>query len=304
MAYFSIKDFVSNAAVKIKSLVVNTDENIPVHAILDSSGAEVIGTKTDAKNASTDNTAVSLMSVFKQISASVQAIVTAVTGVSTAANQTAANTKLDTLHTDLTSLATSQATLHTDLNTTLHADLGTLHADLGGVATQTTLAALLAALTSVISSSKVNVELDPAQVGTPGQTTQATATTVTPPSDVPFSVVDGGSGLTTAWGVAGVPVSNADMTAGTMVTDVPTAGQKIVIDDILLSVGSTAMSVTLKEETSGTVLFGPWYCPANSGPMQITLRGKKKLATANKRVQCFASAAGNINVQIGYHSEA
>jgi hypothetical protein len=81
-----------------------------------------------------------------------------------------------------------------------------------------------------------------------------------------------------------------------------TTGQKIVVDDMLVSV-DTDMSITFKEETSGTVLFGPWYCTAKSGPIQITLRGKKKLATANKKVMIRTSVAGNVTCQLSYHSE-
>jgi hypothetical protein len=44
----------------------------------DSTGAEILGTKTDAKSASTDATALTFMQVFKQISASVQFLVTAI----------------------------------------------------------------------------------------------------------------------------------------------------------------------------------------------------------------------------------
>lgn len=45
----------------------------PKHILHDGTGAEIVGTKTDAKSTATDATAVTLMSVFKQISASVQA---------------------------------------------------------------------------------------------------------------------------------------------------------------------------------------------------------------------------------------
>lgn len=85
MAFWNVKDFASGLAVKIKTVVVNTDENIPAHAILDSTGAEVIGTKVDAKNPATDATSVSLVSVFKQISASVQAAAASLGGSLTVA---------------------------------------------------------------------------------------------------------------------------------------------------------------------------------------------------------------------------
>lgn len=235
MSVFNVKDFTTGLAVKIKSLVVNTDENIPTHAILDSTGAEVIGTKADAAWDGAASSA-SGISIWKYIGSKVEAV--------------------------------------------------------------------RAVLAGVIASGRVSVSLDPTQIGTPGQRPVAEATTVIPPSDASFPVVDGGSGLSSLWGVGGVPVASADMSAGTFVTDAPTSTKKIVIDDVLFSVGATAMSITLKEETSGAVVFGPWYCPANSGPIQITLRGKKKLAVADKRVQAFTSAAGNITVQLGYHSEA
>lgn len=116
------------------------------------------------------------------------------------------------------------------------------------------------------------------------------------------STTDAGPAWTSVWGVAGVPFTSADQhSAVASVTDAPTSGQKLCIDDILLSV-DTAMNVTFKEETSGTVMFGPWYLPANS-TIQVTVRGKKKLPTVNKKLQVITSVAGNITVQVGYHSE-
>lgn len=115
---------------------------------------------------------------------------------------------------------------------------------------------------------------------------------------------DAGPAWTSVWGVAGVPFTSADQhSAVASVTDAPTAGQKLVIDDLILST-DTDMTVTFKEETSGTVIFGPWYLTAKGGAMQVTPRGKKKLATANKKLQVITSVAGNITVQASYHSEA
>lgn len=114
---------------------------------------------------------------------------------------------------------------------------------------------------------------------------------------------DAGPSWTSVWGVAGVPFASADQhSVVASVTDAPTSGQKLCIDDLIVSV-DTAMNVTFKEETSGTVMFGPWYLPANT-TLQVTLRGKKKLATADTKLQVITSVAGNITVQAGYHSEA
>lgn len=115
---------------------------------------------------------------------------------------------------------------------------------------------------------------------------------------------DGGYYWTTVWGVSGAPFTSADQhSAVASVTDAPTSGQKIVVDDILVSV-DTAMSVTFKCETSGAVIYGPVYLPANA-VWQFTPRGKgRKLATADKKLQVITSVSGNIMVDVSYHSEA
>lgn len=117
------------------------------------------------------------------------------------------------------------------------------------------------------------------------------------------STTDGGPAWTTARGVLGVPYTSADAhSAVASVTDAPTAGEKLVVDDLIISVDTT-MSVTFKEETSGKVVHGPLYIAANS-VVQITLRGKTKLSTADKKLQVITSVAGNISVEATYHSEA
>lgn len=114
---------------------------------------------------------------------------------------------------------------------------------------------------------------------------------------------DAGPSWQTTRGVSGVPFTSANQSASAAsVTDAPATGQKIVVDDVIVSV-DTAISVTFKEETSGTVVLGPIYMPANS-MAQITTRGRLKLATADKKLQVQTSAAGNISVTTFYHSEA
>lgn len=97
-------------------------------------------------------------------------------------------------------------------------------------------------------------------------------------------------------------VNSADMTGAADVSPAPTAGQKIVITDVIISVG-TAMALTLLEETSGTVVGGPYYLSANS-TLPITPRSEWKLATADRKLRADASAAGNITVETWTHSEA
>lgn len=113
---------------------------------------------------------------------------------------------------------------------------------------------------------------------------------------------DAGPSWTSVFGVSGARFTSADASASAAaVTDAPTAGQKLVITDVLISV-DTAMRVDLKEETSGTIIAS-LYLPAN-GSAQWTARSKTKLATADKKLQVQTSAAGNIAVTAHYYSEA
>lgn len=117
------------------------------------------------------------------------------------------------------------------------------------------------------------------------------------------AVKDNGPNWTTVWGVSSAPVNSADASSAVSVTDAPTSGQKIVLDDVHISVGS-AISVSLKCETSAAVIWGPVYMAANTS-MMLSFRGKgPKLAIADKKLQVVASGAGNITVMAGYHSEA
>lgn len=76
MAFISVKDFTTTLAVKLRTFLVNTDENVTVHGLVDSANGEILGTKTQARSTSTDTTATSVMEVLKQISFSIQAFVT------------------------------------------------------------------------------------------------------------------------------------------------------------------------------------------------------------------------------------
>lgn len=115
---------------------------------------------------------------------------------------------------------------------------------------------------------------------------------------------DAGPAWVSVRGVGGVPFTSADASGSTPAycTDAPTSGQKLVISDILLSTDTT-MWVKLLEETSGTVLAGPFYMSANS-VVQITPRGKFKLPTADKRLRILSSIAGNLMATVYYYSEA
>ena len=112
---------------------------------------------------------------------------------------------------------------------------------------------------------------------------------------------DGGPAAIMSFGVAGATFTSADQSgAAAAVTDVPTTGSKLVVTDIEVSV-SVACIVTFSEETSGTVV-AKLYMPATSFA-QITPRGKRKLATANKRLMVRTDVASAIAVTAHYCSE-
>ncbi len=116
-------------------------------------------------------------------------------------------------------------------------------------------------------------------------------------------VKDGGPGWVSTYGVAGEAFVSADQhSAAAAITDAPTAGQKLVITDLILSADATLV-VTLTEETTGLVL-GTYYMSANSCAAQITPRGKLKLSTANKRLMLQTDKAGDISALVFYFSEA
>lgn len=85
------------------------------------------------------------------------------------------------------------------------------------------------------------------------------------------------------------------------VTDVPTSGQYLVIEDLLVSAGA-AMAVDFEEETTTKLLFRV-YLPAN-GTFHYTPKGKNKLHTADKRLMVKSNAVGNVAVTTTYFSEA
>jgi len=96
-------------------------------------------------------------------------------------------------------------------------------------------------------------------------------------------------------------VYSADMTTAAALTAAPTAGQKIIATDILVSV-AVAGFVTVQMETSTNVLAGV-FLPA-SGAYNFCLRGLLKGDTADKKLFGKSTTAGGIAWTIKYHSEA
>lgn len=83
-------------------------------------------------------------------------------------------------------------------------------------------------------------------------------------------------------------------------TAAPGAGKVVHIDNLIVSVGASALVVTIKEETSNTVV-AKLNCAANSvhrlGPLG-------KLATANKKLLITTSGAGQVDATTLWRAEA
>lgn len=98
--------------------------------------------------------------------------------------------------------------------------------------------------------------------------------------------------------------TSADMSGSAVdVTNAPAAGEKICLTGLVVSAG-TAVVVTFKEETSGTVVMVVDL--AAHAPVVVSLPqiSPLKLATADKKLQAQASGSGNVYITTIYHSLA
>lgn len=115
---------------------------------------------------------------------------------------------------------------------------------------------------------------------------------------------DAGPSWTSVHGVASVPFTSADAQTAAAVTDAPTGGQKLVITDLFVSNNSAvAIQFTFVEETSATVITGPFSLAAGTSAQYTTRSKAWKLPVADKKLMVDASAAGNIMVDAHYYSE-
>lgn len=95
--------------------------------------------------------------------------------------------------------------------------------------------------------------------------------------------------------------TSADMSAADAeLTPAPSAGEHLVITDIIIS-AAAAMLVTLKNETSGTVIMA--LDLAAHQPVHVRLAGKLRLST-DKKLLGRTSASGNVYLTVCYFSEA
>jgi hypothetical protein len=117
----------------------------------------------------------------------------------------------------------------------------------------------------------------------------------------PLPGADAGTFYTTSLGVSGQAVSSSDATTPLVITDSPATGQKVVLDDLILS-ADTAMLVTLRTTTDHKIM-GKFELLAGGPPCQLTTRGKWKAPTADETLELLASVSGNLYATPLWHSE-
>ncbi len=112
---------------------------------------------------------------------------------------------------------------------------------------------------------------------------------------------DAGPSWRGSQGVSGETVESADAHVTPLViTDAPSTGQKIALDDLEISV-DTAMKVTIRT-TTGHKKVGVYFLSPNN-TLQITTRGKKRAQAIDQTLEALTSVSGNIAITANYHSE-
>jgi len=91
--------------------------------------------------------------------------------------------------------------------------------------------------------------------------------------------------------------TSADMSAAAVdLTNAPASGKRVCITDIFVA-AEAAMILTLKEETSGTVVAMIDLTTAHTN-VAINLAGRIKLPVADKKLQGQTSASGNVHITV------
>lgn len=98
------------------------------------------------------------------------------------------------------------------------------------------------------------------------------------------------------------PTSSANMTSLADLTPAPTSGQHTVVESVAIS-AATAMIVTLKEETTNTILKVFNLTSSNLNAEWNPARGLK-LPNVDKKLRAISDTVGQIDVTVISHSAA
>ena len=110
-----------------------------------------------------------------------------------------------------------------------------------------------------------------------------------------YEVKDGGVVWTADLGINDALFTSANASTAVAVSGSPTAGEHLVITDIIVSVAA-AMEVAFEEETSGTELVK--FHMAQDQTVVISPRSAIVLPTADKRLFVDTDTAGSISVTV------
>ena len=118
--------------------------------------------------------------------------------------------------------------------------------------------------------------------------------------------IRGGTGLAKAgadyYGLGQTRFYSADQSgAQAAVTDAPHGGEYIVVSDIVLSVGSVAITVNIIDEVTNTVMM-TLFMPVNSTQL-INPNSAWKLPSADSQLMVQTNIAGDIAITAFYKSE-
>ncbi len=251
MSFFSIKDFTTGVAAKIRSVLVNTDENLPAHVIQDTAGNDIMGTRIEAKSTATDTTSVSFMQVFKQISASVQAIAASVAGTLTVATHavTQSGTWNVTVNTALAAGANVIGGITAAASSFADGALVTLgaKADAKSTATDTTSVSVMQVLKQVSAS----VQALEAAINSDGSQAAASSTPVALPNDQWPGMVNNANM------VSGCISTAMTGTTSTSLVAAPGASLRNYITNITVSNSHATVGtdIEIQDGSGGTVLY-------------------------------------------------
>lgn len=224
---FNIKDFVSNSAQKVRGIAglgAGTDESLPAHMVQDSAGNEILGTMTTARSTSTDTTSTSFMAVWKQISFSVQALVTALPAFTRGAGAVDSGTQRVVSASDdpaialtgaLTETAPASDTASSGLNGRLQriaqriSSLITLHGnatDAASTATNSTSVSFMQVFKQISASVQALVTALPAFTRGAGAADSSTMRITVASADQTAQVADNADGVAASGSLLNIPV--------------------------------------------------------------------------------------------------
>lgn len=103
-------------------------------------------------------------------------------------------------------------------------------------------------------------------------------------------------------GVSGAAAISADASVTPApITDSPAAGEKIVVDEIIVSCGQPNLTVDFIEEVTTKIILRLYL--TNNGAINFIGNDRMKLSAPNQRLMMKTSAAGNISCTALWYSE-